>query len=140
MKVTGRDVYTAIGVDSAAQTIGSGPNEGQPYYRARYEGKGFTVTEAFFKAWTAGEIVEVNLSESSYMVDDASNPGQQIPRQSWQLVAFGTIGQIEKVVANENKLRLLDAQTDIQIKKLEAEIVGTVNMNDEFIKQLKAAL
>jgi hypothetical protein len=140
MKVIGRDVYTAIGVDPAQQLIKSGANEGQPYYRARYDGKGFTVTEAFFEAWNAGEIVEVNLSESSYLVEDAQNPGQMIPRQSWQLTAFGTVNQIEKVVANENKLRLLNAQTDVQIKKLEAEVVGKLDINEEFIKQLKAAL
>lgn len=139
MKVTGRDVYTAIGVDSTRLEISTGVNMGQPYYRARFDGKGFTVTEAFFNAWTAGEIVEVNLSESSYQVEDAQNPGQFTPRESWQLTAFGTVGQIERVVANENKIRLLNAQTDVQIKKLEAEVVG-ISMDDEFIAKLKAAL
>jgi hypothetical protein len=140
MKVAGQDVYTAIGVDRAQQIISTGPNQGQPYYRARYDGKGFIVTEEFFKDWSAGNIVEVNLSESTYEVDDPMNPGEKISRQSWQLVAYGTIDQIERVLMAENRLNKVRKQGSIELQKLEVEALGSVKLSDDMIKQLKAAL
>src|SRR5688572_3043361 len=117
MKISGADVYTAIGVDRAQQLISKGPNEGQPYYRARYDGKGFTVTEQFFKDWIAGNIVEVNLSESTYDVEDPMNPNEKITRQSWQLVAYGTIDQLEMVAKNEGRLNKVRKQSEIDLQK-----------------------
>lgn len=140
MKILGADVYTAVGVDRAEQTISTGPNQGQPYYRARYEGKGFIVTKEFFDAWTRGDIVEINLSPSTYQVDDPMNAGEKITRESWQLVAYGTIDQLEAVAKNDNRLNKVRKMGELDLQKLEVEALGTLKLSDNMISQLKAAL
>lgn len=140
MKIVGQDVYTAIGVDRAEQTISTGPNMGQPYYRARYDGKGFITTKEFFDAWTRGEIVEVNLTESTYEIDDPMNPGEKITRQSWQLTAYGTIDQLEAVAKNDGRLAKVRKQNEISLQKLEIEALGSIKLSDDMIAQLKAAM
>lgn len=139
-KVSGADVYSAVGIDRAEQTISQGPNEGQPYYRARYAGRGFIVTKEFFDAWTKGDIVEMNLAESSYEVDDPMNPGEKITRQSWQLIAYGTIDQMENVVRNDLRLAKMRKIGEIELQKLEVEALGELKLSDDLIAKLKASL
>lgn len=140
MKISGQDVYTAVGVDRAQQTIKTGINEGQPYYRARYDGKGFIVNQEFFDAWTRGEIVEINLTESSYELDDPMTPGEKIVRQSWQLTAYGTIDQLEAVAKNDNRLNKVRKTGEIELQKLEVEALGKIKLSEDMIAQLKAAM
>jgi len=139
-KVSGADVYTAIGVDKAEQTISSGPNQGQPYYRARYDGKGFVITPEFLKDWESGNIVEVNLTESEYQSDDPLNPGEKITRKGWQMTAYGTIAQLEGVAKNEGRLAKVRKQNEIDLQILESQALDSLKLSDKMIAQLKGAI
>lgn len=140
MKIVGGDVYTAIGIDKTEQLFQSGPNEGKPYFRARFDGKGFIVTPEFLKDWQSGAIVEVNLTESSYEVEDPMDPEKMITRQSWQLTAYGTIDQLEAVERNSNRLNKVRKMGEIDLQKLEVDALGELKLSDEMIAKLKAAL
>lgn len=120
--ITGRDVVTKINVDGNQQTITQGPNTGQPYFRARFDGKGFIVTEEFFNKWSAGEVDEVNLTPSSYDVDDPMTPGEKIKRESWQLSAWATYEQTDRINNQLAKRELGAKRLDVEKRKLDIEM------------------
>jgi len=138
--IKGADVVTLISVDPAQQSIQTGPNAGQAYYRARHEGKGFIVNEDFFSAFKAGNIAEVSLVESSYQLDDPMNPEQKITRDSWQLSSWATFDQVIAVTKNANKLKMVTKEGEIAMAKLEKEELGKLELTDENVSMLKEAL
>jgi hypothetical protein len=117
VRITEEDTVTKIFVDADAQA----DKNGKTYYRARHEGRGFTVTEDFYNEWEAGNIYEANLKESSYPVEDAQNPGQFIMRPSFQLTTWATYDQITKIEQSRSKLELGRKRHAVEVKKIEIE-------------------
>lgn len=138
--VSGRDVVTKINVDGNVQTITNGPNAGQPYFRGRFDGKGFIVTEDFFNKWTAGEVAEVNLTPSTYDVDDPQNPGQPIKRESWQVSAWATYEQITKIAAQEGKLALGAKKLEVEMQVIEKKALAELKLDDATVGKLQGAV
>lgn len=138
-KISGNDVYSAIGIDPKEQKISSGPNEGDTYYRATFEGKTFIVTEQFFEDWTNGEVAEVTLTESEYFVDDPMNADQKIRRTSWR-INYATITQIEKVVANQEKIATIQHSAKVQRKAAEVKQFADMKLTDDQMNKLLAAI
>lgn len=137
--ISGRDVISKLNVDSQELKISKGPNVDQAYYRARYDGIGFTVNTDFYQSWKAGKIAEVNLVESSYQVDDPENPDVPITRKSWQLSAYATIDQVLMVEQNEHQLELTKRKGKIQLKKMEYEELKDLELDEETVKSILQA-
>lgn len=144
VKIKGRDVASDIYVDAAEQKFEKGPNEGNSYFRARANGRGFIVSLEFFKAWQDGDIAEVSLTESMYQVEDPLNPGQMINRDSYQLNSYSTHKQLAKITENELNLQRIERtgskRIDLELQQLEAESLGKLNISPALMEKLKVGI
>jgi hypothetical protein len=144
IKIKGREIASLINVDANEQTFEKGPNEGKTYYRARANGRGFIVTPEFYSAWKEGKVAEVSLSESTYMVDDPMNPGNQIQRDSYQLNAFATVDQLQNIIRNEIALAKIEKigylEIDLEVQSLETAALGKLKLSDDMVNKIKMAM
>lgn len=138
-KVEGIDVLQ-IGLDKNPQTISKGPNASQTYYRARLDGKGFIVDEAFLNAFTAGNIAQVILMESEYQVEDPLDPGNHITRASWQVVSWATYEQVTMIEAQQGKLAIGRKKLDVELQVLEKEALQKLELSAEKVAKLQEAM
>jgi hypothetical protein len=138
-KIEGIDVLQ-IGVDATAQTISKGDNAGQTYYRARFEGKGFIINEAFLNAFNAGEIAQLILQESDYQIEDPLDPTQMITRPSWQVVSSATYQQVTMIETQQGKLALGRKKLDVELQVLEKEALQKLELSAEKLAKLQEAL
>lgn len=110
MKVlTGKQIF-GMTIDPNAQSIKTGPNKGQIYFRARHDGAGFTVNQEFFDAFTNGNLYEVSLREGTYKVVDPENADAFIERASWSVSGFATKKQIKSITEFEYELKLIEVK------------------------------
>ena len=130
MKVlSGREVYQ-LSIDHAVQhTKESAKSPSRPYYRAKYDGIGFTVDQTFLDAFNAGNVVEITLSEGERSVSDPVNPGTTKTIKSIAFNSFATKAQILNVVKFEKELAVI-----------ESPAIGNVEVTDELLAKLQKAL
>lgn len=138
-KIEGIDILQ-IGLDKSPQTIAKGPNAGQTYYRARFEGKGFIVDEAFLNAFVAGEIAQVILMQSDYQVEDPMDPANMITRDSWQVISSATYQQVTMIESQQGRLALGRKRLDVEMQVLEKEALQKLELSSEKVAKLQDAL
>lgn len=140
VKIEGLEVLS-IGLDRNQQPITQGPNQGEPYWRARYNGRGFIITnQQFIADFDAGNVAVVNVVESEYPVEDPMNPEAKIMRPSYNFVSYATYTQMQQVESHQGKLNLLRKQNDVDMQVLEKKALAALNLDDEKVSRLQNAL
>jgi hypothetical protein len=140
VKVEGIDVLS-IGLDKTQQTIATGPNQGSPYWRARYQGRGFIITdEQFLREFEAGNVAMVSLAESEYQVEDPLNPGEKITRPSYNMVSYATYTQVTRIAEQQGKLDLGKKRFDIEMQVLEKKALAELKLDDQQVGKLQDAI
>jgi hypothetical protein len=140
IKVEGLDVLN-IGLDRTQQTISTGNNQGQPYWRARLNGRGFIVTsEQFLRDFDAGNVAVVNLVESEYQVEDPVDPNSKITRPSYNFVSYATYQQVQMIESQQGKLVKGRKQLEIEMQVLEKKALAELKLDDASVAKLQDAV
>lgn len=96
----GKDVYSQMRVDPAMRTSSKEGSDFE-YHIARFQGRNFTVSPEFQKAWSGNKISEVTLSSRTFeaeQLDPESGELTYVTRHSWEIDGWLTF-DAEKAVA-----------------------------------------
>lgn len=130
MKVLLGKEVNRLSVDRNVQmTKASAKAESRPYYRARYDGIGFTVDQAFIDALNAGVIAEITLTEGIRKVADPLNVDKFIELPALALNSFATKDQVINMTKFERELEVI-----------ENPALGNIEVSDELLAKLQLAL
>lgn len=145
--IKGSDVLSQVVVDHKQQTIATGPNAGDAYYRCRYQGKGFIITQQVYDDLVAGVVNELTLTENAFEIEDPENAGAKIKREGWTYSGHITFEQLIKFGEQQSKLSLgtkrhsiEERKLDIEVMKLEKQAMAEVKLSDKEMKALEAAV
>lgn len=132
VKLRGEEIV-AIMVDS--EQLMTNPKAGskatpKPYHRATCNGRGFTVSPEFFKAFSTGQIAEVQLKETEHEAVNPLDPtGAKIKRGSYSLASFAT---------RETLLSMI--KLDAEIKGIKNPEINAVKLDDAQVAKLQQLL
>jgi hypothetical protein len=110
------DIYASINVlDDAREYGATTQRAGQKYYIGQWNGRGFTCSEEFYKAFKAGELQQVTLTETVYKrIDPVTNV--EVERPSATLGGFLTKSQSISMLRGDKDLMVAQAQLDATTK------------------------
>ena len=128
--LTGREIFSVVIDQTPLRTNPKRDGvEPRTYFRARHDGRGFTVDQAFLDAFNSGKIAEIYLSEGTYQRPDPYKAGEFITVDSWALSGF----------ANRDQIKNME-QFNKEIDLIHNPVVDTVEINDDLIAKLQQAL
>jgi hypothetical protein len=128
----GNKIY-AVTIDSTELMTKAGANGSVPrqYWRGRYAGKGFIVTDPkFIEDWNAGNVAQIMLQESSYLTDqaDPENPEQKLRRDAMTFSGYATRQQA-----------LGTARFEAEESLVKVKVLKDMQLTDEDVRLLQAA-
>lgn len=127
--LTGREVYRLSIDQTPQQTKASEKSPSRTYYRAKYDGIGFTVDQHFMDAFTKGSVAEITLSEGTREINDPLNVGQKKTINSLAFGSYATKEQILNAAKFDKELAVIDNPT-----------LDNIVLNDEQFNKLQLAL